>query len=647
MKKILSLLALLVMTLTAFATDYTGHRTVIFGVNPPTESDDAVLTITDNGDNTFNVTFKDVINVDGTYTDNYGTYTFSNVAGTTENGVTTIDLSNLSVSVENCDFLYTEASDGRLFAKFNAEKAYARFSAAIGSIFRKSTISAEFGVDDFESTGGGEPGGGETKEKYTVNFDKGAKSTHNGRFLRSFSLQQTGKEKQTESVSVSRAAYEDHTSKVFTVEAGSELTASFNYSGEWMNGYVYIDRDDDGEFSYKEGQWDQAGTDLVAYSFYSTLANPKVNDGNGYNSIGASVTGNARSNVNPPAFTAPTEPGTYRIRFKIDWNCILPGGSNDILSDGGGVWDATLEVVAAEPIVVSTLPFENVAYTTSYNGQGTANVTFTEMSDGTFPMTFVSESLNVNAENLTKGEDAKGRTTYTGTAKRTDLDVTFTVNAVVYGEAAAQKLYMTMDNGQGFVVTVGEDPDYVAPVTYKNTLKVVRGTDTKTYENAEVSVLAKGENKYAVTIPSFSDMDELEGTIGKLTFEATGVEENGTLKLTATSAATTQEGGDGWENYGFTASMDATVTGETLAGTFTVVYPDDVTNYTYTLYYGVEPPVAPEPEIEGTVVEGSKNYAANGSKFEWSNIAINWNKQKLVAVIDLSSCTGKMRTFSL
>ena len=632
---------MLVMTLTAFATDYTGHRTVTYGSNPSTESDDAVLTITDNGDNTFNVTFKDVINVapDG-YTDNYGTYTFSNVHGTTENGVTTIDLSNLSASVKNADNPYlTEASEGVLFAKFNAEKAYATFSAMIGS-WSKSTISAVFGVDDFESTGGGEPGGGETKEKYTVNFDKGAKSTHNGRFLRSFSLQQTGKEKQTESVSVSRAAYEDHTSKVFTVEAGSELTASFNYSGEWMNGYVYIDRDDDGEFSYKEGQWDQAGTDLVAYSFYSTLANPKVNDGNGYNSIGASVTGNARSNVNPPAFTAPTEPGTYRIRFKIDWNCILPGGSSDILSDGGGVWDATLNVVAAEPIVVSTLPFENVAYTTSYNGQGTANVTFTEMSDGTFPMTFVSESLNVNAENLTKGEDAKGRTTYTGTAKRTDLDVTFTVNAVVYGEAAAQQLYMTMDNGTGFVVTVGVDPDYVAPVTYKNTLKVVRGTDTKTYENAEVSVLAKGENKYAVTIPSFSDMDELEGTIGKLTFEATGVEENGTLKLTATSAATTQEGGDGWDDYDFTASMDATVTGETLAGTFTVVCLDDVTNYTYTLYYGVEPPVAPEPEIEGTVVEGSVDFAANGSKFEWSNIAIDWNKQKLVAVIDLSTCVG-------
>ena len=266
-------------------------------------------------------------------------------------------------------------------------------------------------------------------------------------------------------------------------------------------------------------------------------------------------------------------------------------------------------------------------------GNGTATVTFTEMSDGTFPMTFVSDDLNVKAENLTKGTDEKGRTTYTGTAKRTDVDVTFTVKAVVYGETTAQKLYMTMDNGSSLVVTVGEDPDYVAPVTYKNTLKVVRGTDTKTYENAEVSVLAKGENKYAVTIPSFTDMDATEGTIGKLTFEATGVEENGTLKLTATSATTTQEGGTGWDAAAFTASMDATVTGETLAGTFTVVYPNDATNYTYTLYYGVEPPTTPEAPKDVTVVE---KYQADGNGFS-HNINVDWDKQKIVASIDFSN----------
>ena len=286
------------------------------------------------------------------------------------------------------------------------------------------------------------------------------------------------------------------------------------------------------------------------------------------------------------------------------------------------------------PVTVKdTKKFENVAYTTSMGGSGTATVTFTEMSDDTFPMTFVSDDLNVKAENLTKGTDEKGRTTYTGTAKRTDVDVTFTVKAVVYGETTAQKLYMTMDNGSSLVVTVGEDPDYVAPVTYKNTLKVVRGTDTKAYENAEVSVLAKGENKYAVTIPSFTDMDATEGTIGKLTFEATGVEENGTLKLTATSATTTQEGGTGWDAAAFTASMDATVTGETLAGTFTVVYPNDATNYTYTLYYGVEPPTTPETPKDVTVVE---KYQADGTGFSHT-INVDWDKQKIVASIDFSN----------
>lgn len=436
------------MTLTAFATDYTGHRTVTYGINPSTESDNAVLTITDNGDNTFNVTFKDVINVADGFTDNYGTY------------------------------------------------------------------SAEFGVDDFESTGGGEPGGGETKEKYTVNFDKGAKSTHSGRFLRSFSLQQTGKEKQTESVSALRAAYEDHTSKVFTVEAGSEVTASFNYSGEWMNGYVYIDRDNDGEFSYTEGQWDQAGTDLVAYSFYTTLANPKVNDGNGYNSTGASVTDNARSNVNPPSFTAPTEPGTYRIRFKIDWNCILPGGSNDILSDGGGVWDATLNVVAAEPEV--TVTFEKQYADQLYSladgtpsAMGDATVTLKEMSDNTISMSLAFIDMNVESTDLVKGTDEKDRITYTGTSNFQGAN--FAVKALRYTKDEEEKLYMTLIATNGTTLAFGTDPDYVAP----------------------------------------------------------------------------------------------------------------------------EP-----PSIEGTVVEGSVDFAANGSKFEWSNIAIDWNKQKLVAVIDLSTCVG-------
>ena len=200
------------------------------------------------------------------------------------------------------------------------------------------------------------PDPGQPDEKYPVSFDKTALNTSaHGRMLNSFSLQQAGKEKQTKSVKTSKAAYEDHTAdEPFTVEAGSELTASFDYTGEWMHSFVYIDFDNDGQFSYKEGQWDQTGTDLVAFSFYSLDSNPK-NDASGYNSVGDELTGDARNTYVAPSFKAPAKAGEYRIRFKFDWNCILPGGSSTILEDGGGVWDATLKVV--EPVVdgISTI----------------------------------------------------------------------------------------------------------------------------------------------------------------------------------------------------------------------------------------------------------------------------------------------------
>ena len=203
------------------------------------------------------------------------------------------------------------------------------------------------------------PDPGQPDEKYPVSFDKTALNTSaHGRMLNSFSLQQAGKEKQTKSVKTSKAAYEDHTAdEPFTVEAGSELTASFDYTGEWMHSFVYIDFDNDGQFSYKEGQWDQTGTDLVAFSFYSLDSNPK-NDASGYNSVGDELTGDARNTYAAPSFKAPAKAGEYRIRFKFDWNCILPGGSSTILEDGGGVWDATLKVV--EPVVdgISTINVE-------------------------------------------------------------------------------------------------------------------------------------------------------------------------------------------------------------------------------------------------------------------------------------------------
>ena len=602
MKKILSLLVLLVTTLSAFALDFTDYRKVTLGSYTPTSSNDAKLSVTDNGDGTYNVTFNDIINKDGSYTDNYGTFTFSNVSGSKSGDVTTVTATDVTGTVSGGTYNITEFTKGNLCLKFKDGKAYATMTATCRVFYSNYTFDVVFGTD--EGFDGGSTGGGETGGEVAAPFEKvdfvGDGTNFNWSIPVNWDTQKIV-------MSISTA----------TCTTGCEHIIGLGTDGTSWAGNLHM---------YRTSNDQQ----LQCYFGAGAINTGKFAEGN---PIKVEI-----SKANGLVVDGTTRITAAQLADLFEMSTVVMGtgeGSN-ILSHATYNYVKVVDKDWTEvpPVtVVDTKEFKNVAYTTSMGGNGTATVTFTEMSDGTCPMTFVSDDLNVKAENLTKDTDAKGRTTYTGTAKRTDVDVTFTVKAVVYGETTAQKLYMTMDNGSSLVVTVGEDPDYVAPVTYKNTLKVVRGTDTKAYENAEVSVLAKGENKYAVTIPSFTDMDATEGTIGKLTFEATGVEENGTLKLTATSATTTQEGGTGWDAAAFTASMDATVTGETLAGTFTVVYPNDATNYTYTLYYGVEPPTTPEAPKDVTVVE---KYQADGSGFS-KTINVDWDKQKIVASIDFSN----------
>ena len=500
---------MLMITVTAFATSYTDKLTYKLTVFTALTKDlpAGELTIEPYGTSNYTVTAKgcDLSDFDA---GNWDEIVCEDVAGTTDaNGVTTITLEN-PYAYRTSD--NTSFSSTKLVVKFNGTKAYAHFEGKIKIGLALRAFEYTFGTD--EGFGGGSTGGGEVKEDYYINFDKSTKNTHSSRYSTSVSLQQVGKDKQTISFNSTKDGYEDLTASKFTVEAGSEVTPSIGYVGEWMHGYVYIDLDNNKQFSFNAESDDQTGTDVVSYSFYTTATGEAA--ANGKNSKGETVASNC--NVNPlPSFTAPATPGTYRIRFKVDWNNIDAGGGvavgQNICANGGGIWDATLEVVAPAPTVDKEVPFTGVTLSASNGVTGTADVTFKEMSDNTVQMTFNGAGYGISATNLTKGTDTKGRTTYTGEAVNDAAStVTYTVNAVVYSEDATQKLYMTMVSVDGTKFTVGEDPDYVAP----------------------------------------------------------------------------------------------------------------------------------EPEIEGTVVEGSKNYAANGSKFEWSNIAINWNKQKLVAVIDLSSCTG-------
>ena len=605
MKKILSLLSMLMVTMMAFATDYTDQLTfkLTLGSSPYVKSlPEGTLTVEKRVDGTYNVTACGCdFSTNGF--ENWGDISCDGVEGTTDaDGLTTIQVTNPEVFANGTLPAGGFSLKGEsLLVKFNETKAYAllkgklALNAVVGYAF-EYTFGTDEGFEGGGSTGGGETGG-ETKEKYTVNFDKTAYHSRNDRVLSSFSLQQTGKDKQTVNVFASKAAYEDHTSSVFNVEAGSELTASFNYSGQWMNGYIYIDRDNDGEFSYKEGQWDQAGTDLVAYSFYTTLANPKVNDGNGYNSTGASVSGDDRSNVNPPSFTAPTEPGTYRIRFKIDWNCILPGGSNDILSDGGGVWDATLNVVAAEPTVKEEKSFTD-AISMVANGVsepvGQAKVTIKEMTDETISMTLAivgQEDAEYTASGFTKTVDTeKNRTTYTGKINVDGDD--FDVTALVYTDGA-EKLYMVA-KGAEYNYVVGTNPDaptVVSDKTYTSNLRIYDGEEPVVEETeAQVNVTKYSDDTYKITLKDVSMLNQTSDLVfvGKALVDETAAADEPLTIMAKSDGATTNFFGEEMN-----ASFELT---EVSADEVKMEFAIESENFSYMGQFNYEEE-KPEPEV--------------------------------------------------
>lgn len=657
MKKILSLLSMLMVTMMAFATDYTDQLTfkLTLGSSYDKALPEGTLTVEKRVDGTYNVT---ACGCDfSTYGfENWGDISCDGVEGTTDaDGLTTIQVSNPDVSANGTLPAGGFALKGEsLLVKFNETKAYALFkgklalNAVVGYAFEYT-----FGTDEgFESTGGGSTGGGETggevTEKYTVNFDKTAYHSRNDRVLSSFSLQQTGKDKQTVNVFASKAAYEDHTDAVFNVDAGSELTASFNYSGQWMNGYIYIDRDNDGEFSYKEGQWDQAGTDLVAYSFYTTLADPKVNDNPGYNSTGATVSDNDRSNVNPPAFTAPTEPGTYRIRFKIDWNCILPGGSTDILSDGGGIWDATLNVVAAKPEVKEEKSFTDaismvVGDMSEVAGQ--AQVTIKEMTDETISMTLAvvgQEGAEYTASGFTKTVDTeKNRTTYTGTLNIEDED--YDVTALVYTVDATEKLYMVA-KGAEYNYVIGTNPDaatVVSDKTYTSNLMIMDGEEPVVEETeAQVNVTKYSDDTYKITLKDVSLLNQTSDLVfvGKAIAEETDSEAPRTIMAKSDGATTNFFGEEMNASFELTEvsadeiKMEFAIKSENFSYMGQFNYEEEVDPYVYTSNLHIYDAAAPETDLfQADEANVELTYYYDGTyKLTFKDVTLNEKTQDLV-----------------
>lgn len=176
---------------------------------------------------------------------------------------------------------------------------------------------------------------------YPVNTSDGATLSRDDRYTNKIFLKNA--DGVTDTILVSqqsnRLVYQSLLSESFNATAGETVTPSIGYQGNWMHGYVYVDRGIDGAFdtSLNDDGTPTDASDVMAYSYY-----------NGKNSTGTSVSNN--HGVNPPSFTVPSNlaKGFYRMRYKVDWDCIDAGGNmdngNDIDDNGGVIVDVRLNV---------------------------------------------------------------------------------------------------------------------------------------------------------------------------------------------------------------------------------------------------------------------------------------------------------------
>lgn len=237
----------------------------------------------------------------------------------------------------------------------------ADFACYIDQIEVSSSATPRTGT--YGSDSGEEPEQPEAKDDYYLNFDstqvntrEDSGSTSGQRYVKGIGL--TGLSDGvsysydfSESDAAYHLVYKDMTETItWDVKAGNSYTPSVSYQGNWMQGYAYIDYDQDGQFTVKlSGNYRDDASEAVSYSGYCASGENTL-----YSSDGKAVSGEGRNSWVMPSFTIPssTPAGIYRMRLKIDWNCIEPGGGDgsdktnmqSIVDNGGGIVDVLLNV---------------------------------------------------------------------------------------------------------------------------------------------------------------------------------------------------------------------------------------------------------------------------------------------------------------
>ena len=612
MKKILSLLSLLVMTLTAFATDYTGHRTVTYGSNEPTKSDNAVVSIVDNGDGTYNVSFVDVINVDGPYRDNYGTYTFSNLACTTENGVTTFTGSGLTAAVThsnpNSDYSFIKsASEGELTVKFNAEKAYAKFAATISTGWSSATISAEFGTDDFE-TGGGEPEGPTVVSSKSFTDKLGMKMGE-GVYDLPYSAEVTVKEMSDGSNNID-FSFGSSVIEANGLTKGTDAKGRTTYSGDVdVQGTVYkvyavIYTDADGTEKIYMSVESEGVTYIVGTKPVDGPSIPMENyqaDGTGF------------------VVSTPIDWETQKFQAVIDATNCNSSNTEEIFGFGpeATVWEKNIHIYADKGTYKAFYQCSNGNNNTTVNIADKTNITV-EVSK--------ADGLTVDGVSIIAADKLEGL---------------FDLTEVKFGSGENSQFSNALYKSVKLVEVV---PPFVPETkTYKDVAySSFAGTNTDFDENT-VEFTTVEDGTYNVV---YKNLTVSSNRIGDLNIPnvtaTTDADGNVTYTTTATEGTWTNINQDLASMLGISEgspatlkSFTATLSGEKLNMTVVTA----LTGVDATIVFG-EQYVDPNPDPEGAIDVVEHGFYAND--FAWQESKdINWDNQYLKAEIDLTTCKNE------
>ena len=575
MKKILSLLSMLMITVMAFATDYTDQLKYEIGIGSnyyPVENAKGTLSITQYDNGNYQVTAKNCdfsSNPDvGSTVGNLGNLVCDGLSGTTDaNGVTTIDVTECTAGLDGSSWI--DMSSTKLLVRFKGDKAYATFTGKYRmSVFpyQWRTVSYTFGTDegfDGGSTGGGETGG-ETSSIVTVkeNFQ----STQGTNWGENVTIDWN-----TQKLVVSVNLASTGSDKGFL-----GVTKQGNSAGWNTDGIIFYNVSASTVQGYAPGQYDNGNTHYITKG--EDPVRFEISKDGGVKCQGNVVISSAliahltkQSNIVVGAADKPA--GAFYNYIKV----------------------VPLNWTEVPPVTVDeTFTYDKDAYVGTNNTNGTANVKVNKMTDGTYTME-ITAPVATKVGVITVSEDAKGRTTYMGEVESSVVSgVKYVVHGVVYTtEDGAKHLYMTLTNDD-VTYTIGKDPDYVAPVTYKNTLYVVENAKLllETPE-AEVVLQDKGDNKYDVTLPAFTAG---EMTVPSITFEATKADN----KLTASNVSVP----DVYSGDAAVVTMDGTI--EADGKLFASLTVKCGSWFNYEVGYGIKPFVAT-----------TKEYTA-----EWANVKV-------------------------